>query len=268
MEFYGIVGEKLSHSLSPVIHKRVFELLDIEGAYKAFPIAKEDIKNLVHSLKLLSIKGVNVTIPYKKEVMSQLDYISEEAQKIGAVNTILLKDGKASGYNTDYFGFGRMLKVNDIEPEGKIAVILGNGGAAKAVIANLLDSKVSKLYLVTRSKENADNVDPSVTLIDYDELKSIKGGILINTTPLGMYPKVGVSPVKQDIIANFDTLVDIIYNPKLTEFLKIGKSLSKKTCDGLYMLVGQAIKSQEIWQEREIKAEIINKIYNELQKEF
>lgn len=268
MEFYGLVGEKLSHSLSPKIHKRVFELLNIEGAYKLFQIPKCKISCLGDSLKLLDIKGVNVTIPYKKDVMEQLDSISKEAEDIGAVNTILNKDGKLYGYNTDYFGFGKLLDVNGIETKDKIAVVLGNGGAAKAVITYLLDNGVRKLYLVSRNKDKDNKSKEKVSLIDYEDLKDIKGDILINTTPIGMYPNISESIVSKDIIDNYEALVDLIYNPRFTEFLKIGNELGKKTCDGLYMLVGQGIKSQEIWQDRVISLDIINEIYKELEKEF
>ena len=150
MEFYGLIGEKLSHSLSPKIHKKVFKLLSIEGGYKLFEIPKYNIKNLGLSLKTLGIKGVNVTIPYKKEVLNQLDYISNEAKHIGAINTIKLVDNKLYGYNTDYFGFGMLLEVNEIEVKDKVVVVLGNGGASKAINAYLLDNNVKKLYLVDR----------------------------------------------------------------------------------------------------------------------
>ena len=109
MEFYGLVGEKLSHSLSPKIHEKVFELLNIKGGYKLFEIEKNNISKLGDAIKLLKIKGVNVTIPYKQTVIKELDYISDEAKAIGAVNTIKLKDNKLYGYNTDYFGFGHLL---------------------------------------------------------------------------------------------------------------------------------------------------------------
>ena len=124
MEFYGVVGEKLPHSLSPKIHNRVFQLLNMECAYKLFEIEKDKIGELGNSLKLLNIKGVNVTIPYKKEVMKELDFISEEAKKIGAVNTIYLKDNKLYGYNTDYFGFGKMLENKNITSKDKTAANL------------------------------------------------------------------------------------------------------------------------------------------------
>lgn len=268
MDFYGLIGEKLSHSLSPKIHKRVFELLNIEGAYKLFQIPKDKVSSLGNALRLLDIKGVNVTIPYKRDVMCQLDWISKEAEDIGAVNTILNKNGKLYGYNTDYFGFEKLLDINGIKTKDKIAVVLGNGGAAKAVITYLLDNGVSKLYLVSRNKNKVNEVKENVSLIDYEELKAIKGDVLINTTPIGMYPNISESVVSKEIIKNYEALVDLIYNPRCTEFLRIGNELGKKTCDGLYMLVGQGIKSQEIWQDREISSDIINKIYKELENEL
>lgn len=268
MDFYGVVGEKLTHSLSPQIHARIFEELNIKGAYKLFEIPKDKINNLADAIKLLGIKGVNVTIPYKQVVMEQLDYISPEAKKIGAINTVLLKDEKLYGYNTDYYGFGMMLKNKNIEVKNKVAVVLGNGGAAKAINTYFLDNDIKDLYLVTRNKNKISSIDKNIKVIDYDELKSISGDILVNTTPVGMYPNLGYSPVSVDIIKNFNSIVDIIYNPSLTEFLKIGKENNKVICGGLYMLVGQAIKSQEIWQDLKINNEITDKIYLELSKNF
>lgn len=268
MEFYGLVGEKLSHSLSPEINGKIFKALGIEAAYKLFEIPKEDIKKLGESLKLLKIKGVNVTIPYKEVVIEQLDEISEEAKAIGAINTIALKDGKLYGYNTDYFGFASMLSINNIEVKDKVCVVLGAGGASRAVITYLINEGAKEVYLVSRDKNKVINTSPKVKIIDYKELENISGDIVINTTPVGMYPKVGVSPISRDIIKKYDTLVDIIYNPKITEFLKIGQELGKKTCGGLYMLVGQAIKAEEIWQERSVDLKVLSEIYGELETKF
>lgn len=268
MEFYGLVGEKLTHSLSPQIHRRVFELLNIEGAYKLFEIKRDEIKKLGAALKLLGIKGVNVTIPYKEEVINELDYISPEARKIGAINTILQKDGNLYGYNTDYYGFGIMLKSKNISVKDKSVVVLGNGGAARAINAYLLDNNVKELYLVSRSKFHNNTLDERIKLIDYKELENIKGDLLINTTPVGMYPNIGKSPVDSNIINNFNALADIIYNPECTEFLRLGKELGKVTCGGLLMLVGQAIKSEEIWQDKEINEEVIDLIFKEIEGNF
>ncbi len=268
MDFFGVVGEKLPHTLSPEINKRIFELIDVEAAYKIFEISKEDISKLGESLKLLNIRGVNVTIPYKEVVMKQLDYISKEAMDIGAVNTIFLEDGKLKGYNSDYFGFKKTLEINNIKVKDKICVVLGTGGASKALITCLKDSEVKDLYVVTRDKNKENNISSDIKLIDYTDLESIKGDVIVNATPVGMYPNVGKSPVSKEIIDNFDTLVDIVYNPKLTEFLKIGRELGKKVCGGLYMLVGQAVKSEEIWHKRDIDLDVLNRIYKELENRF
>jgi shikimate dehydrogenase len=269
MEFYGLIGEKLPHSLSPKIHNTLFKGLNIEGAYKLFEVEKEELGKAIESLKLLNIKGVNVTIPYKQDVMKYLDFISDEAKKIGAVNTIYLNDGKLYGYNTDYFGFGTIIKNNHIEVKDNIAMVLGNGGAAKAVITYLLDEGIKKLYLVSRRKlEESGYNDDRVQCKTYDEIGDIKGEILINTTPLGMYPHMEESPVGESVISNFDALIDIIYNPKETKFLKIGKALNKKIAGGIEMLVGQAIKAEEIWQGMSLNNEVTKGLYSMFQDEF
>ena len=145
MQFYGLLGEKLSHSLSPRINKIILEKNNTEGAYKLFEIPKDRLEDFVESVKLLKIKGFNVTIPYKESIMEYLDYISDEATRIGAVNTVMLRENKLYGYNTDYFGIGVMIKSKNIELKNKTAVILGSGGACKAVITYLLDNDIEKI---------------------------------------------------------------------------------------------------------------------------
>lgn len=265
MEFYGLLGEKLSHSLSPKIHKLILDELNLEGAYKLFEVEREDLKDFSKGLKILKIKGVNVTIPYKQDIMEYLDSISKEALRIGAINTIELKESKLYGYNTDYYGFGYMLDAHNIDINEKVAVILGNGGATKAVLHYLLDNKISKVYIVSRNpKINNEFKEERVKLIGYEELDEINGDILINSTPVGMYPKVEASPIDSEIVDKFSILVDLIYNPMETKFLKYGRKLNKKTVGGLYMLVGQAVKAEEIWHGIKIEKEVINKIYNKL----
>lgn len=269
MEFYGLLGEKLSHSISPEIHGKIFSLLNIEGAYKIFEVKKDDLSKFTDSLKILKIKGSNVTIPYKEEIMKYLDFISPEAQKIKAVNTILLKENKLYGYNTDYFGFGTIINKNKIEINEQIAMILGTGGASKAIVTFLLDKGIKKIYLVSRTKKVVSEYeDARVEYTTYEDIKDINGNILINTTPVGMYPKTDASPANKEIVNNFETLIDIIYNPRMTEFLKIGKSLNKKICGGLEMLVGQAVKSEEFWQDVSISDEIMNEVYSHINEKF
>ena len=269
MDFYGVLGEKLPHSISPEIHEQVFSLLDIKGAYKIFVVVKNDLCKVADSLKVLKVKGTNVTIPYKQDIMKYLDVKSEEAQKIGAINTINLIDSKLYGYNTDYYGFGTIIEKNGIDLKDKTTMVLGTGGASKAVVTYLLDNGVRKVYLVSRTKKNETGYDDArVECRTYENISDLNGQVIVNTTPVGMYPKTGVSPVDENIIGNFEVLVDIIYNPRKTKFLEIGEKLNKKICGGLEMLVGQAIKSEEIWQGMKIDNEVFEKVYSNVNKNF
>ena len=268
MEFYGLLGEKLSHSLSPEIHSEILKAIDKSGAYKLFEVEKDNLNNFTKAIKLLKVKGCNVTIPYKKDIIKYVDVLSEEAKKIGAINTIYLKENKLYGYNTDYFGFGYMLQVSHIEVNNKIIVILGNGGASRAVLHYLLDNGANKIYIVSRNPNSEEFKYNNVKVISYEDLKELKGDILINSTPVGMYPNTENSPVSKKVIDNFNSLVDLIYNPMETKFLSLGRELNKKTVGGLYMLVGQAVKAQEIWQETSISEEILRNVYNIVKENF
>lgn len=263
MATYGLIGEKLGHSLSPEIHTKLFQLLNIKGSYGIFEISREHLHNAVNSLKTLNIKGCNVTIPYKEEIMKQLDEISPKGKNIGAINTIYIKDGKALGDNTDYYGFGLMLQRFNVEVKNKVAVVLGAGGAAKAVIEYLVDNEASEIILVSRDKAAAEKKFPTLKVMNYEELKSLNlGHVIINTTPCGMYPNVGVSAVDKAVIAKFKVAVDLIFNPDKPLFLQWAEELGLQSINGLYMLVGQAIKAEELWNEIEIPNHITEEIYN------
>lgn len=270
MDFYGLLGEKLSHSLSPRINKMIFEKSHIDGAYKIFEIKKNRLGDFVEAVKLLKVKGFNVTIPYKESIIEHLDYISDEAKRIGAVNTVMLKENKLYGYNTDYFGIEVMIKSRNIDVKNKNVVILGSGGACKAVITYLLDNKVKNIYIVSRNPENVSlsNLDNRILIINYNELLNIKGGLIINTTPLGMYPNIESCAVNREIMKCFDIAVDLVYNPTETRFLRIAKEEGKIAIGGLHMLVGQAVKSQSIFNDIEVKSELIDYIYEHLSKTF
>lgn len=266
MNLYGLLGEKLGHSFSPIIHAKVFEELDIKGHYHLFEVNKNHLENAVRGFKALGVKGVNVTIPYKVEIMKYLDQISEEAKMIGAINTIRFEGQKAIGYNTDYYGFGMMLEEYDIKLKNKRAVILGTGGATKAVVKYLLDHDIKDVTLVTRNVTRAKEEWNEFTLISYDEIKSLKEReIIINATPCGMYPNIEKSPVTKMDLSNFQTAVDLIYNPKETLFMKYGKEEGLKAINGMHMLVGQAIKAEELWNDIKIDKNIYRKICKELE---
>lgn len=266
MKSFGLFGEKLSHSLSPEIHRIIFEKLNIKGTYNLFEIKKENFYKALDSVKTLNIKGVNVTIPYKEDIIKQLDFVSSEAKRIGAINTVKIVDDKAFGYNTDYYGFGYMISKGDITIKNNDFYVLGAGGAAKAVISYLEDNKAKSINLVSRNKESAKESfkNFNINVIDYKALEGEKGHCIINTTPVGMYPKIDFLPVDKGIIGNFSFAMDIVYNPLETKFLKMAKELGLKCVDGLYMLVGQGVKAEEIWNDIKINDEILDIIYKTL----
>ncbi|MCY6369989.1 shikimate dehydrogenase [Clostridium ganghwense] len=260
---YGLLGEKLTHSFSPQIHSEIFKKISIDGHYQLFEVEKKNLVDAVAGLKALKVRGVNVTIPYKVEVMKFLDSISEEAEKIGAVNTICLKNGKSIGYNTDYYGFGMMLNRFNVNLNNKVAVILGTGGAARAVLQYLIDNGVDEVILVSRNKEEGKTKFKDFKVISYEELNSVNRlDIVINSTPCGMYPNIENSPLSKDIISKFNIAIDLIYNPKETLFLKYAKETGLKVINGLYMLVDQAVKAEELWNSIKVDSKIVDKIHS------
>ncbi len=267
MKKFGLIGEKLPHSFSKILHDTAFDVLNLNYEYELYEIDVNTAKNIKDFILKNELDGINVTIPYKRTVMDALDFISEEAEKIGAVNTIKNVNGKLYGYNTDYYGFMYEIKANNVEINNSRVVILGSGGASKAVISCVKDMGANKVYLVSRNKldKKADN---SVNLIDYEDLKEIKGDVIINTTPVGMYPNVDASPVGEDIIENFNYVVDVVYNPLKTKFMQIGEGLNKKICGGIEMLIMQGLKSEEIWNDFNISKSDIDKIITKLKKEI
>lgn len=240
----GLVGEKLSHSHSPQIHQELMRKNGISGTYEILEFRKETFDTDFNALKTSGFRGVNVTIPYKETVIPLLDDISSQAKYIGAVNTVLFADGRATGFNTDYDGFLSLLDHNNIIVKGKGAVILGSGGVAKAVAKGLLDRGIYDLTIVSRGKQNFHG---NYT-ISYEFFKeaAVKCDILINCTPVGMYPNVDASPVSKEFV-HADTVIDTIYNPEKTLLLKYADELGIKAVNGSYMLLQQAVRAQEIW---------------------
>lgn len=270
MDFFGLLGEKLGHSLSPEIHSMILESIRKDGAYKLFEIPSDKLKEFTDGVKLLKIKGFNITIPYKESIIEYLDYVSDEASKIGAVNTVLLKENKLYGYNTDYFGIDVMMKSNNIDVNGKIAVILGTGGACKAMLTYLINNGAKEIFIVSRTPINNSfkALPKNVSLISYEELENKKGDIIINCTPVGMYPNIDNAIIDRNIIKEYDVVIDLIYNPLETKFLRMGREEGKVTVGGLYMLVGQAVKAQEIFQGKDIEHDVIESIYEKLFNKF
>ena len=269
MKHYGLLGGKLGHSLSPQIHELFIKYTGIEGDYTLLETPQEDLPKRMEELRA-NYAGSNVTIPHKLHVMPLLDSITREAKAIGAVNTIKFDENGAEGYNTDYFGFGRMLEYNNIDVRAKRVAVLGTGGAARAVVKYMVDKRVGKLYLVTRDVAHVDKdflkIAPKCKFIDYDGLAALTGDVIVNCTPVGMYPKVNAAPVTPEEISNFDAAVDLIYNPKQPLFLKQAAEAKMQTVNGLFMLVAQAVAAQEIWQGEKYDSELIVKIMQDLEQ--
>ncbi|WP_026896306.1 shikimate dehydrogenase [Clostridiisalibacter paucivorans] len=262
---FGLVGESLSHTFSPNIHKIILKKIGIKGYYNLFEIKRDNLDGAIYSLNLLGIKGVNVTIPYKESLLDYLSEISPEAKEIGAINTIDLSNEQATGYNTDYFGFGTMLKRFNIMPNNKKALILGTGGASKSVLTYLINNNVSDITLVSRNPSNVMHKFENIRVISYDNIKKLNAlDMIINCTPCGMYPDENCTPISKELMQHFNIAIDLIYNPLKTKFLSYAQDLDIKHTNGLYMLIAQAVKSQEIWNNIDIPFDIIDEIYNEV----
>lgn len=234
MKKFALIGETLKHSFSPLIHKELFVRKNIEATYDLLPTSIENLKDRIDDLKCGKYSGYNVTIPYKVEIMKYLDEISLEAKEIGSVNTICIKNGKVIGYNTDYYGFKGELEYYNLDASNKECYILGTGGASLAVKKVLKDLNAN-INLVSRKKTD-------LTLA-YDELENKKIDLLINTTPVGMYPDINESPIDEIIARNCTNIVDIIFNPLKTKLM----SYNCNSYNGLVMLILQAAYAQDIW---------------------
>ncbi|MGP6147319.1 shikimate dehydrogenase [Jeotgalibaca sp. A122] len=259
MKFYGLFGETLGHSISPQIHKKIYEIAGIEGAYKNFEIAADELEEALTGLKVLGISGSNVTIPYKQAFIPLMDSLSPLAERLHSVNTIKNNNGYFEGYNTDYDGIALTFELRNWQVKDKHTYILGSGGASLAIAHYFQDQGAASVTIVSRS---AGEMDGPWEYIDYEELTGRTGDIIVNCTPVGMYPNVDASPVDESVIANFEILFDMTYNPVETVFLQIGNRLGKQTTNGLDMLVGQAIRSVAIWEDREFTKEEVLEILN------
>lgn len=264
----GLIGEVLGHSLSPRIHEKLFQKLQKDSTYELIEIPKAGFAEKLSAV-LSAYDGLNVTIPYKLSVIPFLDEVSREARTIGAVNTIARVDGKLTGFNTDYIGFQRTVHKIHAEVKGRKAVVLGHGGASRAIIQCLYDEGAEEIAIASRHPDAVDEDflafagERNGRIIGYEALASYEDGyLLVNATPVGMYPKTGVSPVSAEITARFPKVIDIIYNPKETKLLSDAKG---EKANGMYMLVMQAIAAEEIWMNEEIKETVAEEIAEEME---
>lgn len=242
-DHYGIIGYPLSHSFSPGFFNEKFARESIDAIYDAYPLTDvEQLRDLIGNA--LDLKGLNVTIPYKQAVMPLLDEIDPAAQQVGAVNCIAVRNGKTIGYNTDIIGFGHSLRPL-LQSWHDRALILGTGGAAKAVAYVLKQLGIAYKYV---SRNEGDKI------VTYDHLTPeiiARHKLIVNTTPLGMYPDIDHAPViPYEGMGKQHLAYDLIYNPAETQFMQISAMQGAITKNGLDMLQLQALAGWEIWNGR------------------
>ena len=246
----GLLGRKLGHSYSPQIHSHLSDY--------SYTLFEKEPEELGEFLKNNELTGLNVTIPYKKDVIPFLDELSPQAQKMGAVNTIVRRnDGTLIGHNTDHFGFLSMVIRSGLDLKGKKVLVLGSGGASSTAVAVLLELG-AKVVVISRT--GTDN---------YNNLERHKdAAAIVNATPVGMYPKVGVSPVSLELVPKLEGVLDMIYNPARTALLLQAEERGIVAENGLWMLVAQAKESAEWFLGKPISDSVIPQIHEKLRQQM
>ena len=250
---YGLIGEKLGHSFSKIIHEKLADY-----TYELCPLAKDELDAFMTAKQF---KAINVTIPYKQDVIPHCDVLDDSAKRIGVVNTIVNRDGKLFGYNTDFAGFLYNLNAHGITLKDKKVMICGSGGTCKTVTAVAEYMGAKEILVVSRSKkENAVTYEECIRHKDVD--------VVVNASPKGMYPNNGESPLDLSNFPNCKAVVDVIYNPLKTRLLQQAEQLGMKAVNGLEMLVAQAKFAVEHFLSTEIENDKIDQITLELLKQL
>ncbi|MDW7613388.1 shikimate dehydrogenase [Peribacillus simplex] len=255
-KIYGVMGDPIAHSMSPDIHNDAFEKENIEAVYHHFHVTKEGLNDAVKGMKALGIEGFNITIPHKASIIPFLDEVDGLALAIGAVNTVVNKNGRFIGYNTDGKGFFKSL-CDEISGDikAKKTLVIGAGGAARAIYFTLVKEGVKQVDIANRTKERAaqlvsdcpyDKVSKALSIIEAEESLS-QYDLIIQTTSSGMSPELDHSPLKVDQLKTGAIVSDIIYNPLQTKLLLEAREKGAETQNGLGMFINQAALAFEIW---------------------
>lgn len=256
---YGLIGEHLGHSFSKQIQTRIAEIENVKDYdYQLVELDKEEFKEFMEKK---DFKGINVTIPYKKDVIPYLDEMDESAKAIGAVNTIINVDGKLKGYDTDFGGFLYMVKAHNVHMEGKKVLIIGNGGACAAVKAVCKHENAKDIVIVSRSANRG--------AIGYDEMYTshLDADIVVNTSPVGMFPNIANAPIDVSWFHKLECVLDVVYNPILTRLCFEAQEADIKRVIGLEMLIAQAKYTFEIFENMSFDDSIIDEIKKEMLKD-
>lgn len=270
---FAILGHPLKHTMSPPIHAKLFEMAGLDGEYIIKDVPHEELKNNIAELN--SLTGYNITIPHKVSIIPYLDKLDASALRYGAVNCVLTKDGVSVGHNTDCYGFLRALQLGGANLKGKV-LQLGCGGVGRmmAIETALQGGELTIAVRVGFEHETIPVLDEIAkfapdTKVTVTTLDKIKGefDLLINSTPVGMFPNVDASPVEDEIIKNCACVFDAVYNPVKTLLMKKAESFGKKTIGGMAMLVWQAVVAHEIWDNSVYDKDKIAQLISEMEKQ-
>ena len=256
----GIIGDPIGHTMSPAMHNAAFKSLGLNYVYVPFKVKSMELRKAIEGIRGLNLRGVNVTIPHKVAVVQLLDKLDPLAERIGAVNTIVNDEGILTGYNTDATGFLQTLHDRNIEPAEKKVLLLGAGGAARA-IGHILTREKARVTILNRKQDLswAEDLAARLSRNYKTEVKALEltaenlkkavnnAEILVNATSLGMSPEIDATPVPAELLRADLTVFDVVYNPLQTRLLREAKAAGAKTIDGLEMLVRQGAVSFEIW---------------------
>jgi len=264
MKKYFVIGNPIDHSLSPKLHNYWLKENNIDAIYDKKKIEEKDLQTTILEVKEKKTEGINVTVPFKKSVISYLDKLSPEAEQTQSVNTIILTDDILVGHNTDISGFTRAIKDLNFNIEGKKVLILGAGGVVPSIIFALKNMNVQEIIISNRTREKAENLKVlfnNLRIIEWGDLTDFH--MVINATSLGLN--------NEKINLDFSSLghdklfYDVIYNPQETHFLKMGKQLGHRTENGKTMFVYQALEAFKLWHniEPQVNTDLFKLLYND-----
>ena len=274
-----LLGNPVEHSISPLIHNTLAERLNINIAYTAFKVQESGLSDAVKGAKALGILGMNITVPHKCNVIEFLDEVDELATRIGAVNTIVTTPNGYKGYNTDIIGLKRQLDEENIAINGKDIIILGAGGASRAITYMCAKEGASKIWLLNRTLNNAKELADEVNSyfgdvvfpMTLDEYSSIPKGKypVIQTTSVGLSPNSNVAPIEEEAFYDLvEAGVDIIFNPSKTKFMKLCEEHGARAYNGLKMLLYQGIAAFELWNNVTVSDELSVELFSLMEKEM
>ena len=259
MKKFLVVGNPIDHSLSPALHNYWIKSNAIDAIYEKQKLDANELEQLILQVKEKKINGINVTVPFKKDIIPFLDELSIEAESTQSVNTIYLKDDKVVGHNTDIIGFETSIEKSKFNVFNKEVLILGAGGVVPSIIFALIKMKVSKIKISNRTKEKVENLKKifeNIEIIEWGEVPNFD--VIINATSIGLKKEDNIN-LDFSLISKNKIFYDVIYNPKETNFLKTGKSLGNITLNGKLMFIYQALSAFNIWHglEPEINQDVI-----------